>query len=85
MKPEKYINRYTILGAIAAFIFNFFFLELFIIPDICYYHSHETNFIFDIFYSLPGWNGFHPVPTKYNFIITILIGGYIGYRVKERK
>ena len=70
------------LGAIFTFILNFFLLEdLLLISDPCYYHNHdhETSAFFDIFYSLPSWNGCHPFPSLFNFIFTLTIGGLIGF------
>ncbi len=54
------------------------FQQTLIIPDPCYYHKHETTKIFDLFYELTTAEGYHPSPTKLNFIITIVIGMLLG-------
>jgi len=68
----------ALAGSILAFIFNYFFLEKILIPDPCYYHSHDTNKIFDLFYSLPASEGNHPLPTMFNLIGTLITGAIIG-------
>lgn len=68
------------LTGVALFYFlNYYLIQNLIIPDICYYHSRETNFIFDMFYTLdfPGSNG-HPIPTTFNLILTVITGGAFG-------
>jgi hypothetical protein len=65
-------------GTILAFVFNFLILENILIPDPCYYHTHDTNKVFDIFYKVTAGEGFHPFPTKFNFIITATIGAICG-------
>ncbi len=81
MKNPKRITI-IILSILAGmgliFMLNFFLIENIIIPDPCYYHSHDTNKVFDIFYELPAWNGDHPVPTIFNFIFTLTIGILLG-------
>ena len=71
---------FTISGAVIAFVANYFFIEQLIIPDPCYYHSRETTFLFDIFYSMPASAGDHPIPTIFNFIFTLMAGSFIGYK-----
>ena len=75
-------------GTVLAFVFNFFILDTILIPDPCYYHSHDTNKVFDIFYDLPSSEGYHPFPTKFNFIFTSTIGAIFGltlsiYKLKK--
>lgn len=67
-----------LLGAMAAFVFNFFFLEKIIIPDPCYYHSHDTSPAFDVFYCFPGSEGGHPFPTTFNVVLTLITGAVLG-------
>ncbi len=83
------ISLLTLTGMVLALILNFFFLERILIPDPCYYHSHDSNKIFDIFYSLPASEGGHPFPTNFNFIITLTMGAIFGltfsiYKLKQR-
>lgn len=75
----------TFVGIVLAFILNFVILDRILIPDPCYYHTHDTNIIFDIFYDLPASEGFHPFPTKFNFIFTAIIGALIGFKFVKHK
>ncbi len=79
----------TFAGTVLAFVFNFFILDKILIPDPCYYHSHDTNKVFDIFYELTSGDGYHPFPTKFNFIFTATIGAIFGltfsiYKLRKR-
>ena len=77
------------LGGIAlALVFNLILYKI-LIPDPCYYHDHDTNRVFDIFYELTAGDGYHPFPTKFNFVLTATIGAIFGltfsiYRLKKR-
>lgn len=76
-------------GIVLAFVFNFLILDKILIPDPCYYHTHDTNKVFDIFYELTSDDGYHPFPTKFNFIFTATIGAIFGltfsiYKLKKR-
>ena len=68
----------TIGGIVLAFVFNFLIQYTILIPDPCYYHTHDTDKVFDIFYELTSDNGYHPFPTMFNFIFTASIGAIIG-------
>lgn len=59
--------------------FNFYILEDWIIPDPCYYHG-RSNWFFDLFYDKPAFNGGHPWPSKFNYILTFIVGVLIGYK-----
>lgn len=69
------------IGIISALIINYKLLEIFLIPDVCYYHFQKPSFIFELFYSLPTWNGGHPFPTLFNLFITIGLGTIMGYKL----
>jgi hypothetical protein len=80
----------AITGAVIAFILNFFVLQNIIIPDPCYYHKHDTTRLFDLFYDLPAFEGNHPFPTEFNFILTLVVGAITGifysiYRIGKVK
>mgnify|MGYP003610684090 CR=1 FL=1 len=83
------ISLSTFIGMVLTFCINFYLLENVIIPDPCYYHSRDTNIIFDIFYEIPDWNGDHPYPTIFNMIFTIaigaILGGIISTKILKRK
>lgn len=76
-------------GIVLAFLFNFIILDKILIPDPCYYHTNDTNKVFDIFYELNSGDGYHPFPTMFNFIFTATIGAILGliisiYKLKKR-
>ena len=68
----------ALAGMFLAFLFNYLILDKILIPDPCYYHSHDTNKLFDIFYELTASEGYHPFPTKFNFILTATFGAIFG-------
>ena len=74
---------FTIAGAILTFIANYFFIEQLTIPDPCKYHSAETSVFFDLFYDLPSVDGGHPFPTIFNLLLTITLGGLIGFYITK--
>lgn len=71
----------ALAGAVLVFLFNFLFLDKILIPDPCYYHSHDTNMVFDIFYDLPASDGYHPFPSTFNILFTAVLGAIIGLRL----
>jgi hypothetical protein len=77
IKRIAIITLSTIAGLVLTFVFNFIILDSILIPDPCYYHSHETNKVFDIFYELDEGN--HPFPTIFNFIFTLTTGAILGF------
>jgi len=72
------ITGLTGLGLVSMFILNFFILQNILIPDPCYYHSHDTNKDFDLFYEMTANEDYHPTPTRLNLISTLTIGGLTG-------
>ncbi len=53
---------------------NFCLINSLIIPDVCYYHTHEMNFILNLFYTSSSASGGHPEPNFFNFLFTLFIG-----------
>lgn len=80
IKAKKILKviGFATLGAIMFFVFNYLVLERIIIPDPCYYHSHDTTKIFDLFYELTASEGYHPTPTYLNLILTLTAGTATG-------
>lgn len=78
IKNKAIVILSALAGTVLAFVFNFLILNKMLIPDPCYYHSHDTNKVFDIFYELTSGEGYHPFPTKFNFIFTATIGAIFG-------
>ena len=83
---KKIVYLFAILfGGISVFLFNVLLIERLIIPDICYYHSHDTNFVFDVFYSFPPAEGGHPITSDFSMILSFAIGGFFGfYLIREK-
>jgi len=79
------IFLFVFLGAVMALLLNLLLIEQLIIPDLCYYHSHPTTALFDVFYNFPPGEGGHPAPTLFNLIITLLLGGLMGFMLAKRK
>lgn len=74
---------FIIIGVLTFLVLNFIILDKLLIPDPCYYHNRETGFLFNLFYDTPSFNGGHPMPTNFNIILTIIIGGLFGHRLKK--
>ena len=72
------ISGISLIGIIVVFLFNYLLLERLIIPDPCYFHSHDTTKVFDLFYELTASEGYHPTPTRFNLILTLIIGAMTG-------
>jgi hypothetical protein len=90
LKQIAIIILSTLAGTVLAFVFNYLILDKILIPDPCYYHTHDTNKVFDIFYELSSAEGYHPFPTKFNFIFTATLGAIFGltfsiYKLKKYK
>jgi hypothetical protein len=90
LKQIAIIILSTLAGTVLAFVFNYLILDKILIPDPCYYHTHDTNKVFDIFYELSSAEGYHPFPTKFNFIFTATLGAIFGltfsiYKLKKHK
>ena len=67
------------LGGIIIVIISFTLIYDLLIPDVCYYHTHEMNSFMSLFYSAgPADNG-HPGPNLTNFLVSFVFGGIIGY------
>ena len=70
---------FIVIGGFITSIFSFTILYDLLIPDICYYHSHEMNFIMSLFFSASFASNGHPEPNLTNFIISFLVGSLIGF------
>ena len=81
MKQFLFTAAYVITGSILSLLFNFLLLDSILIPDPCYYHSHDTGWLFDLFYNITTAEGGHPSPSLFNLVFTIATGGAIGYAI----
>lgn len=82
MKSNKTL-KYVLIsaGSIGMFLINFTVIYDLLIPDVCYYHMNEMNPLMNLFYSAGGGSNGHPEPNFLNFLVSILVGGFIGYKV----
>ena len=75
---------FIIIGGFITSIFSFTILYDLLIPDICYYHSHEMNFIMSLFFSASSASNGHPEPNLTNFIVSFLTGSLIGFMIFKK-
>ena len=79
----KYTNfkkwLFITIGGIVFHVFSFTWLYDFLIPDPCYYHSHEMNYFMGLFFSALSASNGHPEPNLVNFILSFLVGSLIGF------
>jgi hypothetical protein len=78
------IIAFVAAGTIAAIFLNKF-IDGLIFPDPCVYHSKEipTNLLFRLFYEVSSSTGGHPEPTLINPVITLLLGGLLGFKLAK--
>lgn len=80
-----------IIAIIIAFIINFFLVEKIVISDPCLYHNNPTEKMSEIlrlFYKITPSEGYHPFPTTFNFVTTLLIGIFgalIGFKFIKKQ
>jgi hypothetical protein len=67
----------SIAIGIAIYI-NIFWIEPVLIPDPCYYHTNILSGWKSYFYHITAISNGHPEPNWLNWLLTILIGAYIG-------
>jgi hypothetical protein len=72
------ISFLSIPGIIISYILSFF-IEGIVIPDECYYESHDSNWLIELLYDFPSWNGYHPYPSTFQFVLIFLTGIGISY------
>jgi len=70
---------FILVGSFTMLIVSFTVIYDFFIPDVCYYHENEMNSFMSLFYSAKGGDNGHPSPNFLNFLVSVLIGGGVGY------
>lgn len=78
-----FLILFSIPGIITSYILSYF-IELILIPDDCYYHEHETNWLIELLYDFPSWNGLHPYPSTFQFVLIFGFGIYLSYLFCKR-
>lgn len=85
---KKCISRVLKIGGIAGCVLfgivvtgflNYYIIEPLLIPDPCAYHGEETSILFSMAYQISSSDGFHPAPTLFNRILTLISGVITGY------
>jgi hypothetical protein len=69
----------VLAGVIVMFVFNYGFLENYIIPDPCYYHDHKPSGLMRFFYEFTSSENYHPFPSAFNLCFTAVVGGLVGF------
>lgn len=80
-------NIFTGLLLALPWLFGIYFVSLFlqmaILGDNC--HNDETSALFDLFYDMASSNGYHPFPSNFNFMVTVVIPAlFLGYWSAKR-
>jgi hypothetical protein len=84
-KTTKLIT--LLILSIPGFIISYllaFLIESILIPDECYYETHNSNWMIELFYDFPGWNGFHPYPSNFQFALMSILGIYLSFLFCKR-
>lgn len=73
---------YSLVFLVLYFFFGNFILHDLFIKDECYYHSHEVPYYIELLFDFPSSEGYHPVATKFGYIIFggigFLLGGFVS-------
>jgi hypothetical protein len=70
---------FTVVFAICSLVLNFTIIDKMVMPDPCYYHTHEMNIVLGLFYCSSSASGGHPEINLFNVLFTLFVGGFIGY------
>ncbi len=88
MKRNNSLKWLSILiGGILALLINLVVLGCLIGNDPCYYHTNETTFWIDLFYTTNSGNNHHPAPNiRYLLmsLLSLIVGGALGWTVYRR-
>lgn len=71
---------WMLLSIVGSLLVNYNWLESKIIPDPCYYHTHEPSDILQWFYTFSSASNGHPEPSLLNLMLTIATGYWIGIK-----
>lgn len=66
-------------GGISALLCNFAFIDPWLIPDPCYFHSHKAGIFIKLLYNFPASEGGHPIPSVLNLGMTAVCGAAAGH------
>ena len=81
----KYELIFIVIFFILYFFFGNFVLHDLFIKDECYYHNHETPFYIELLFDFQNVAGYHPVPTKFGYVLFGVIGYFIGRSISKSR
>src|SRR5688572_28995557 len=71
----------SVIGVLAALLFNVYILDYLIVTYPCAYHAETPTFLFSIFYDITAGSGGHPVQSDVNVLVTSLLGAFFGWKL----
>ncbi|WP_394759436.1 hypothetical protein [Flavobacterium sp.] len=83
LKKIGLIFVFSIPGIIVSYLLSFI-LENFLIPDCCDSEYNSPNWIIELLYDFPSWNGCHPYPSDIQFGLIYSLGIWIGYFIYRK-
>lgn len=83
LNKKIFLIVFSIPGIIIIYFLSYL-IELILIPDECFFHQHETNWFIELLYDFPSWNGCHPYPSNFHFLLIIVFGIYLSYQFCKR-
>jgi hypothetical protein len=67
-----------VLVVLLYFCVGDFLLPSLLISDSCYYHNHQTPLYIELLFDFPSSEGYHPVASKFGYILAVLLGFFLG-------
>jgi hypothetical protein len=74
----KFELVFSFLLVLLYFFVGDLFLQMLFIPDSCYYHNHQTPLYIELLFDFPSSEGYHPVASKFGYILAVLFGFFLG-------
>lgn len=79
----KFELVFSVLLILLYFFVGDLFLQMLFIPDSCYYHDHQTPLYIELLFDFPSSEGYHPVATKFGYLLAGFIGFILGKIVSK--
>lgn len=79
----KFELVFSVLLVLLYFFVGDLFLQMLFIPDSCYYHNHQTPLYIELLFDFPSSEGYHPVATKFGYLLAGFIGFILGKIVSK--
>ncbi|PZO27361.1 MAG: hypothetical protein DCF13_11715 [Flavobacteriaceae bacterium] len=78
-----FLILFSIPGIIIS-MFIFSLIESLLIPDSCDVHHSSNNWLINLLYDFPSWNGCHAYPSTFQFVLIFGFGIYLSYQFCKR-